>query len=157
MENKTIEIGQLRESIPSRGTFIILIHPERIPPHLGIISNRSYYSIHVDGPKVGLPSTFISKLISKGLPILLFKTIELLESDIKAVIQESSLIEGNTCLKPLKELHNDKTSETIHEFISKNIHQVQDTIGINISTKEVVIPAYSKEDILNYISSLKND
>jgi len=57
MKTYTIHnISNATESDLKRGVFIALLHASRIPPHIGLLADAQYHSLHVKGQELNVSS-----------------------------------------------------------------------------------------------------
>ena len=86
-------------------TYLVLFNVDKIPPHLGIIKNKKYYSITIKETEIGLNEKAIINLIArKKIPTIIIAINDRL-NNIEAYYSKYSnrVKESISCLKPIKE------------------------------------------------------
>jgi hypothetical protein len=103
-------ISQIKtfNGIKSENLYLIIIHADKIPPHLGIIYNSLYFSLTAKGKEMGIPINEKLAIINKRkIPCLFLdlKTKEISKDllfELKDVFNTSApLTNKTTCLAPI--------------------------------------------------------
>lgn len=114
----------LEGRIVPEGSFLVLIEPGRIPPHLASIHDGLYYSLSVKGVEREKDANKVLRTLErKGKPLLLipFRT----STEAKGASSVFASYEGSeppisSCLAPLRELcgfSREKVPGTVHDLI----------------------------------------
>ncbi|MBT6030308.1 MAG: hypothetical protein HOH13_08380 [Crocinitomicaceae bacterium] len=100
-------IAEMNESFLSDGFFIVLFHANRIPPHLGLVANRKYFSLTAKETQVDIDINPIWRVIrSKSIETIFIKV------DYDPNLENLTMIFENydnvlgrefTCLLPIKD------------------------------------------------------
>jgi len=165
-ENNGLRINEISsiQDFPELSQGIILLHYDKVPPHLGFVMHHIYYSITSKAVDI-LPFEHILKLINKKkIPCLILETkaLTLAAEEVKTIFQNEGLVNVQTsCLNPLKKIFS-KTldvpirAEVIFDLV-KIIAEKQYVTSAysNITTQEIFIPFYSKKEVEDYIRNLK--
>lgn len=143
-----------RSSDLNAGCFLCIWHADKIPPHIGIISNGKYFSLKVKGKDVDIPVSDIVKLINiKRIPTVFIGV----DTDIKLeriaeIFSEYTRAEASkvSCLTPITEVFEVKEnvfmlSELLKYFESKKL--IRQLFGLNLSSDFKGILFYGKEEI----------
>lgn len=143
-----VEIDKLDQN----GTYIWVIHADKIPPHLGISSDGEFFSLKVSGVDFALPADRLLKTFDKKwIPLLIIQTDSISVKDLLAVYShyESAKDGGNTCLSPIKELFGLEQVNTIHELLRelKSKSQVKVVYGKNLPCHYKGIPEYDLDAV----------
>lgn len=155
--------------------FLLLLHVDKIPPHLAMLVGGKGYSLTIYGPKVNWELSDILRLVSvKKVKSLFFELDipdmrnwtwkELNELAVEHTLANSSVDSKKiTCLYPLKQFCSDvysvdcKSVNFIFDLIPKlydsgavkNVYQA----NVELDTKEgdFNLPRYTMEDVLGHI------
>jgi hypothetical protein len=156
---------QFNESELLKGLFIVILHANRIPPHIGLIAGKKYHSLTIKGretdqsPELILKNIRIRKIPSLFIQIKDHPTFShdyLKEHFIQDVSQFSKVaIDGATCLSPVKdffaEVYSVDVSKTnfIFELIPQleSLGLVMETSSLFIEENEFSLPVYKMDDI----------
>lgn len=159
-----------------KGTWLALLHVQRIPPHVGVIFNGHYHSLTIREKESGIALDALLKTISmrkikavfvKIKPHPVF-SIEYCEQVFAEILQSSDLVSQNgpTCLTPVRQYFKEfyavcESEQLLFEFMQTL--QVNDYLekymALNIEMPEgLILPLYSalelKERILNERNNL---
>jgi hypothetical protein len=165
-ENNGLRINEISsiQDFSELSQGIILLHFDKVPPHLGFVMHHVYYSITSRAVDI-LSFDYILKLINKKkIPCLILETKALTidAKQVKAIFQNEGLVgEQTSCLNPLKKIFS-KTldmpinAEVIFDLIKVITYKQNLTSAFsNITTQEIFIPFYSKNEVEAYIRKLK--
>lgn len=149
------EIRQLESSNHlNTGCFLCIWHADKIPPHIGIISNGSYFSLKVKGKDSNIPVSDIVKLITKkGISTVFVEIkIDIDSQQIAKIFSKYERAEASkvTCLTPITEIFDVKEKvymlfELLNYFASKK--QIRQLFGLNLKPDFKGILSYGKEEI----------
>ncbi len=95
-----------------KGIYLVLLHANRVPPHIGIMIDNEYHSLTIKGQELNISGNVVLKNIGlRKIPALfikikkhpVFSNQHLNESFIEQVkMFERVNSEGNTCLSPIR-------------------------------------------------------
>lgn len=135
----------------SKGLFIAVIHATRIPPHIGMIADRSYHSLSIKGQDINTPlSALIKNSSLRKIPSLFikikshpaFSDVYLKEHFITNIQQFERVDIGvATCLSPIKLFF-----EEVYHVSMKNVNYLYE-----------LLPLLESKGLIEYISSLHVD
>lgn len=112
MVNSIHIAGELKTALVRKGIFLVLLHANRLPPHIGMMIDFTYHSLSIKGAELNIRGEALLKNISlrkiatvmmriKKHPV--FSNEHLGECFAEMVRQHESLgAGGNTCLSPVK-------------------------------------------------------
>ena len=140
------------DKFDQHGTYIWVIHADKIPPHLGISSDGMFFSLKVTGVDFDLPADRLLKTLDrKWIPLLIIETDSISVKDLRIVYShyESAKDGGNTCLSPIKELFDLEKVNTIHELLKelKGKSKVKGVYGKNLPCHYKGIPEYELDAV----------
>lgn len=110
--NIELETKDLAEAALSKDAWMVVLHANRVPPHVGILINSNYNSLTIKGHELNVTLETLLKLISqKKIESVFIKLkkhpvfssehqIEILKETIKTF--EPVKQHGATCLSPIK-------------------------------------------------------
>ena len=141
-------------------SYILLIRPEHIPPHLALMVQGKYFSMSVKGHSLGEDGlVWKEKLNRKKISVLWVEveplSIDLVNEYFKKSIADTALGQV-TCLYPIRTIFNIEAS-FIFELIPK-LSAAGKLLSFSMTPKvksPIEIPEYTTEEILQYIKSLK--
>ena len=142
------------ESALNTGCYLCIWHANKIPPHIGILIDGSYFSLKVKGKDTAIPVNEILKIINRKSICALFVEVqrEVVKSHIFEVFSKYSNAEAYkfSCLTPITEVFD--TNQNVHlladllnSFKEKN--QIGKVFGLNLALDFGGIPMYGKEEI----------
>jgi hypothetical protein len=151
--------------------FIVILHADKIPPHVGLCLNDHFFSFKISGPEIFSRQLLFRSIRSKKIPSLFIKlhlpkpkteVLSLAENIFKSY---PSVNENITCLEPIKEwsgkLFSINTShiQSLHELIPalKRDNHVLETYAYHLPVSAdhtYMIRAYGLNEILNRINQL---
>ena len=140
------------DKFDQHGTYIWVIHADKIPPHLGISSDGMFFSLKVTGVDFDLPADRLLKTLDrKWIPLLIIETDSISVKDLRIVYShyESAKDGGNTCLSPIKEVFDLEKVNTIHELLKdlKGKSKVKGVYGKNLPCHYKGIPEYELDAV----------
>lgn len=142
-------------------SFIWIWHADKIPPHIGLSTQNSYYSLKFSGKDNGLNCTAVWDLaVKKEIAIVLVKLNQTLELDIiKSKFEVFEITEPNstTCLAPISSILNfecNQLSELLEELSNNEL--IHSYLGNNLPNGYNQLRDYSPNDITNRLKLLAN-
>jgi hypothetical protein len=160
----TRKILPLYEStVLTTGVYLLIIHADKIPPHLGIMIDGKFYSQKVNGKDLGVDYKKLLKIIQKkNIPTLFYALNSVSKKSIKTVFEyiPSEIKNKQTCLNPInRALTEGEDFQIVSELISylEENNQVEEVYGLNLPNSFVAIPSYSREDVEKRIAFLRDD
>ncbi len=145
------------------GFYLCIWHANKIPPHIGVIIDGSYFSLKVKGKDENIPVKDIVKLISRKEICSLFVKIDanINKFYVEEVFSRFKIAEESkaSCLTPITEIFNVnesvyKLSELLNYFKAKN--QIDQVFGLNLTSDFKGILSYGKEEIEARLKQLSN-
>ena len=147
----------------SDAAYIWVWHADKIPPHIGISTSGKYFSLKSNGKDEGLDIFKVAELVErKKIKTLLFElNDQLAVEEIASVFENYSttLMNGITCLNPLKSILNIPDARILKDLLSelKAIDRISSVFGFNIDASFQGIQDYKVEDIYSRLRKLEND
>lgn len=154
-------ISVLRE-LP-KGTFVCIIHADKIPPHLGLLVDQKFFSLKTKGKDVNVPLVKLETILSKKRVATVFVELKaafnLLE--IQNYFNEipEGLAENQTCLHPLIQLLDpDEVCSTIADLLKclDRENLISTVFGVHLSPNYIGILDYDRKVVENRIKSLRD-
>jgi len=112
LENAIHISGALDAGQVKRGIYLVLLHANRVPPHIGMMIDHTYHSLSIKGREVNVSGDALLKNISlRKIPAVfveiekhpVFSDSHLSESFAEQVMSFDKVnTEGNTCLSPVR-------------------------------------------------------
>ncbi len=88
------------------GMYLVLLHANSVPPHLGLINSKRYYSLSVKGQAIGEDATALIKLINRKSIKTLFVRLQDEKVDLeflkKIFSAKEQVTKEITCLYPIR-------------------------------------------------------
>lgn len=149
----------------SKGLFIAVIHATRIPPHIGMIADKSYHSLSIKGQDINTPIAALIKNSSiRKIPTLFiklkshpaFSSIYLREHFITNVQQFERVDIGvATCLSPIKLFFEEvygvsmKKVNYLYELLPvlESEGLIESISSIHVDEKTYHLPVYTNKEI----------
>ena len=122
------------------GMYLVLLHANSVPPHLGLINEQRYYSLSVKGQTIGEDVRALIKLVNQKSIKTLF--IRLQDKRVSPEIldeifsKKEKVTKNVTCLYPLRVLLSDLYDEKINE--ARYVYEVLPVLYKNDQIIEVV-------------------
>ena len=164
---KTFNASQLLKNV-----WIVLLHANRIPPHVGLILNGSYNSLTIKGQELDINLDVILKTISqkkiettfiKLVPHPVFSydyQLQIFKEYIKQFKHVKAL--EATCLSPIKLFLQEfyalkfNTDELLFNLIERlslnNYLEVAQSLNFNLSLNNIELPTYTTQQLNELIS-----
>lgn len=143
--------------------YIIVFHAHKIPPHLGIIANGSFFSWKASGSDIGLSIDKVLYLIEcKKITTLVF---DLGSYPVKKSVyhyfsaSSTGIKEGMTCLSPINQcLYGKDIFGKIGELLKdlEETGRIKNIFGAYLPEGFGGIPNYSRTDIQDRINYLQH-
>lgn len=147
-----------------RGTYLWVIHADKIPPHIGISKDGVYFSLKVSGKDDAVSVKSLVGIVSlKEIPTLAVEILDetLTLSDLTSIFDQYQRAESHvsSCLTPVSKLYFPKQgdlilSELLHCFQEKEL--LGRIFGLNLKSTFRGIPAYGRSEITNRLMDLEN-
>jgi hypothetical protein len=147
-----------------KGAYIVILHADKIPPHIGWLYNGSYFSLKAKGKDFALP---IHKLIA----ILKAKNIKSLFVEVqdssnfihtKSIFEQTALQHPNdTCLVPIKQLFSNLIKQRKLEKVAHLLalladnRQIKKVYTLGMISDTFTLPEYGADEILARILLLQ--
>lgn len=159
----------------SKGLFIAVIHATRIPPHIGMIVDKSYHSLSIKGQDINTPiAALIKNSTIRKIPTLFIKVkshptfsdIYLREHFITNVQQFERVDIGvATCLSPIKLFfeevygvsmqHVNYLYELLPVLESEGL--IESVSSLNVDEKNYQLPIYTNKEINAGIDEVRKE
>lgn len=153
---------KLSDNSSLKGLKLILLYPNKVPPHIFIVSEGKFFDLKYNKSSVGTFQDFEQGLIAKGIPMLHIHTsLNIVTRDFEQHFKKyKSLTKELTCLSPIRDFLQWTDVKTIFDFI-QNLDQNgvrMEFSGHNIKSDNKVyeIKEYGEKEIKSYIQTLKN-
>ncbi len=136
------------------GSYLCIWYADKIPPHIGISINGSYYSLKVNGKDTAIPINEIVKIINKKNICSVFAEIlvNIDSIEVERIFSRHKCAkEGeSTCLSPITEMYYlnnqiDILADLLNYFKGKQ--QIGQVFGLNLIPDFKGILSYNKKDI----------
>lgn len=157
------------------GSFVVLVHAHRVPPHIGMILNKGYHSLSIKGHELEVsPAALIKNCRIRKIPTVFFQltnhptfSSSYLSEHFQATVQSYGLVDGATatCISPVRdffrEVYNFPVEEgcMIHQLIPAlmNAGLIQSIYSINIDGGRVQLPVYSQAEVDACIDAVRSE
>lgn len=148
-----------------KGAYIVILHADKIPPHIGWLYEGEYYSLKVNGKDFGLPFGKLFDIVAKKNIKTLFVKVEDNNNflNTKPTFNQTNLEHPtDTCLKPIKKLFvsflNCQTVQKVADLllILEQKSQIQKVYSFGINEQSFELPTYGSDEILARITLLQN-
>lgn len=170
MSELRIEHISPRKDSLNEGSFLLIQHTDRIPPHISLVHDGKYYSVSVSGVRAAVDFSSVEKNgLTKKIKTLIIEleSIRFTEEAIALVFEEYGRLDDpqKSCLFPVIEVLNRSygllfESEFVFELIrelekNQKIKNVQHWNMESVLNNNVFyFPVYGRKDIGFCISSL---
>lgn len=161
-------------SILNKGTWLVVLHASRIPPHVGLMIDGNYNSLTIKERELNISSEVLLKTIAqKKIEALFLKMVKhpVFSSDHQLNIFQEQLYQFTavkqneaTCLSPLKlffeefyAIKNNK-EQLFYDFVDELFQNdyIMDVVGLNIINKtsnSFTLPHYTNEELQQRIAN----
>lgn len=156
-----------------KGTWLVVLHVSRIPPHIGIVIDGNYNSLTIKGHELNINLEVLIKTIQKKNIEALFIKLQhhpVFSGDFQKeicqhYIQQFTQVKPNeaSCLSPVKlflqefyalQLLHDELLFELMERLKQNQY-IKTVMGINIDklieNGEVALPVYTQQELQEVI------
>ena len=150
------------EKMLTAGAFLWIWYADKIPPHLGISVNGSYFSLKYNGKDLGIEVQKPFNLILKrNIPTLLVRLDYKLDKTNTFKIFDSfknASSSGFTCLDPIQKSLSKYNFKTVFELIDelKMERKILSVSGVNLPGNFSGIPLYGVKEIRSRLIKLEN-
>ena len=136
------------------GCYLCIWYADKIPPHIGISINGSYYSLKVNGKDTAIPINEIVKIIDKKKICTVFVEIPIHIdcAEVERIFSRYKCAkEGeSTCLSPITEMYSVNNqigmlADLLNYFQGKQ--QIGQLFGLNLKPDFKGILPYGREEI----------
>jgi hypothetical protein len=163
IDDKTITVLNNLSEWVLNDSYIVVIHCNKIPPHIGLLANNLFYSLKSSGKDNGIDFQHLKMVLNKKqIATLFFELKTGLDSHTLQTffdVLPEFIPTNETCLSPIKEvLKAPKEIEHIGELLTflENIDGVNQCFGLNLPDNYKGVPFYTKEDIKKRIDYLQH-
>lgn len=163
-ELNLIEINRNNVSMLNEGVFISVIHADKIPPHIGLVTNGKFYSLKTNGKDNGIELVSLLKILESKNIATLFYLINSTNIDFKVKVEKifnefDQIPTDGTCLRPINQLLSpNEDFDTIRPLLDKlaNENRIEKCYGLNLPEHFDGIKSYTIDDIKKRINQLRN-
>jgi hypothetical protein len=161
-----LETRSFKSSLLSKGTWLALLHAQRIPPHAGLIFNGNYNSLTIKEAELNIESSLLLETISrkkiktifvKIIPHPVFSLDHQREMFAEELKKHGCVQQGKaTCLSPVKTFFRDfyaidAPAETLlFNFITflQDNRYTEFAMAANMEIKNGIdLPYYTQDDL----------
>jgi hypothetical protein len=155
----------ISESRIAPGLFLCVLHADKVPPHLGLISNGLFYSLKANSKDNGVPVGHLLQIVDRrNIATLFFEVPRTLSNhaEIKCYFENApaQIIEDQTCLSPIKMLFKAPSSVNQIGDLMRFLEQsklVLARLTMHLPEDFKGIPFYTLNEITKRIEALKYD
>jgi hypothetical protein len=169
-----IPFNELNEpSVLNKGTWLVVLHASRIPPHVGLMIDGNYNSLTIKERELDVSCVALLKTIAqKKIETLFLKLVKhpVFSTDhqlqiFREQLNQFTAVKPNeaTCLSPLKLFFEEfyavrnKKEQLFYDFADElySNDYVAEAIGINLSAtadKTFILPHYTNEELQERIA-----
>jgi len=148
-----------------KGTYISIIHADRIPPHIGMIFNQKYHSLSIKGNEIDLSAAVLLKNSKiRKIPSLFVKlnphptfSNDYLNEHFTSDVQQFQKVQAGktTCLSPVKLFFEEAFGLSMQEInyifdllpLLEEMGLIESVSSICIEQNEFQLPFYSYNEI----------
>lgn len=145
------------------GTYVCVIHADKIPPHLGLVIDQKFFSLKTKGKDVDVPIDKLEQILSnKKVSSVFIKIDKSLNYNVVTnyfSALPNGLVKRQTCIHPLIQLLNpDEVCNTIADLLKylEQENQISAVFGLHLSNDYLGIPDYDRRAVENRIKTLRN-
>lgn len=126
------DIEEMNDSYLRDGCFLVLFHVNKIPPHLGLVSDSKYFSLTATESQINVDIDSIWRVIrSKSIETIFIKVDVLPMASQLAVIfgeYKKAVNKEFTCLQPIKDFFEYQCDWNVEDvnFIFDLIHKLKE-------------------------------
>lgn len=147
-----------------QGAYIVVIHANKIPPHIGLLVDGLFYSLKAKGKDMGVELDRLGQILTKKEIATLFFKVKngvVTKENVVQVFEQSGqqIPFGETCLAPILKvvspnLHCATVAELLNYLAEKN--ELVATFGAFLPVDYEGIPYYDMDRIRHRINYLKD-
>ncbi len=148
--------------VSSNELTIWVLHADKTPPHIGVSSEKLFYSLKINGKDEGLELNSLLNLIHKKriptLAITLTNTLKEIELKKTFDLFDSKIMQEQTCLTPIVELLTPQFNDLILVELLDKLDQkkeIKSVYGFNLPAGFEGIPIYTRETIQQRINAVQ--
>lgn len=143
------------------GIKLILLYPNKIPPHIIVVSDNIYFDLRYNKAQSGNYLQLSEHIDKKKIPTLTIHTNLKINTQLfsKHFDSYSSLNKNTTCLSPIKDYLAWTGIKTIFDFLDQlrvNHHTTEYTLSNLQHYGTFMMNTYTEKEIKTYIQRLKN-
>lgn len=164
-------IEEIKGTDQLKNIYLVLFHPDKVPPHIGIIVHENYYSLKTSGVEITTCKALFRTLEIKKTPVLFMELISnKIPEDMYALSKKifftfQNVNEDVSCIEPIKLWFKEifsietKTIETLHQLIPalENNNTIKSKYLLNLSADKngtFQLGSYGKEEVQLRIKQL---
>jgi len=150
------------EQLDLHKNLLWILHATKIPPHIGISADGSYFSLKVSGKDQNLKvENVIALARKKSLAIICIEINHHFSSlDINRVFSNFSVASSNaaTCLSPIKKILEFPDAQQLSDLLLylEEKHTLGKIFGLNLPFDYECLPNYSATEIQQRLIKLEN-
>ena len=153
-------LDQVPDALAVQGSMLWIWNADKIPPHLGLSSKGSYYSLKVKGKDSAVPvADLLDRLSRKPIPTLCVQLKdEMVDLAHYFTKYDKAQADGTTCLQPIREALQIPSARLLSELLMNLEEQkkIEKVYGMYLPNNFEGIPAYGIEDIHRRLKVLAN-
>ena len=160
----------------TKGLWIVILHPNRTPPHVGLIFNNNYCSLNIKGREIDIKSDVLMKTLIRQKTESLFIELyphpvfscDYLKENFIIHLEKFNKVENlqSTCFTPVKLFFQENLylnsselcflKDLFPQLLNNNF--IQRIYSFNIENmeenKEFDLPSYSEKELKNRLEEL---
>jgi hypothetical protein len=143
--------------------YLVVLHADKIPPHIGFLMEGSFFSQKARGKDVGLDiSRLLTVINNKKIPTLFYAIESPIYKHPKTIFDNlpNKIEVGKTCLDPVCQvLTDEKRFAIVAELLTylEENEAIGTCFGLHIPRDFETLPTYSRDDVERRIAKLTND
>ncbi|MCC5923139.1 MAG: hypothetical protein JJT77_05085 [Crocinitomicaceae bacterium] len=147
-----------------KGAYIVILHADKIPPHIGWLHNGAYFSLKAKGKDFDLPISKLTNILKAKNIKSIFVQVNVISdfSNTKAIFEQINLEHPtDTCLTPIKLLFGQWVGQQKVEKVADLLsilaanYQIKKVYAMGIAGNNFQLPEYGSDEILARISLLQ--
>lgn len=152
---------QTQFPLVEKGVFIICLHVDKIPPHVGLVVDGKYFSLKVNAKDDGIQFTSVETVIQrKEIPTLIVEIQPSLSlTQVKSVFDSygSVILPDDSCMTPLLGMLRMPQTYLLDEVLValEQSGQIKNVFGMYLPATFQGIPSYTNEDVQDRINTLR--
>jgi hypothetical protein len=144
------QVQEMDQQRLKKGTYILLLNANKVPPHLGLISEGKYYSLTANESQIAVDGSSIWRMVqTKQIPALFIEVNSFGSEEILADVfgQFERAIPGKvSCLQPLKSYFS-----SVHQISMNSVNYVFDLVE-QLEAHDLLLGSYHQyleNDLIN--------